>query len=50
MTVWRVIAVGYGDMPREYIGWYSVYLTPKAGVGGGGDWLREKDKGKREKI
>jgi hypothetical protein len=24
-----------------------VYLTPKAGVGGGGDWLREKDKEKK---
>jgi hypothetical protein len=47
-----VIALGYGDMPREHIGWVrnSVYLTAKAGVGGGGDWLREKDKGKREKI
>jgi len=39
-------------MPRGYIGWVrnSVYLTAKAGVGGGGDWLREKDKEKREKI
>jgi len=41
--------MGYGYLLREHIGWVrnSVYLTPKAGLGGGGDWLRENDQEKK---